>query len=107
MYDKENVFAKILRQEIPNKTVFENEYALAFHNIQPEAKTHVLVIPKAEFIDIHDFTANADNDLQLGFWNGVKQTIDVLGLSEFKTVTNTGAKAGQSVFHFHIHIMAN
>lgn len=107
MYDKENVFAKILRGEITCSKVYENECVLAFYTIQPQAKTHVLVIPKGEFVNIYDFVANADEKMQTGFWIGVKETVDSLGLSEFKTVTNTGKSVGQSVFHFHIHIMAN
>lgn len=107
MYDKENVFAKILRGEITCKKVYEDECTLAFHNIAPEAKTHVLVIPKGEFVNIYEFVAKADEKMQTRFWAGVKETVDSLGLSEFKTVANTGAGAGQSVFHFHIHIMAN
>lgn len=107
MYDNQNVFAKILRGEIPSNKVYENEYALAFHNISPETRIHVLVIPKGEFTDIYDFTANAPAEIQNEFWTAVKDTTDTLGVKEFRTVANTGKSAGQSVFHFHIHIMAN
>lgn len=107
MYDKNNVFAKILRGEIPANKIYEDDYSLAFHNIAPESKIHVLIIPKGEFTDIYDFIANASNDLQTEFWRAVNATADKLNLKEFRTVANTGAGAGQSVFHFHIHIMAN
>lgn len=107
MYDKNNVFAKIIRSEIPADKIYEDDYALAFYNIAPESKIHALVIPKGEFTDIYDFTKNASTELQTGFWNAVNQTVYKLGLTEFRTVANTGKSSGQTVFHFHVHIMAN
>ena len=108
MYDKNNVFAKILREEIPSKKVYEDDYAMAFYDANPRAKTHVLVIPRGEYTDIYDFTQNAPAELQAGFWAAVRNTVDKLGLREnFRTVANTGYGAGQSVFHFHIHIMSD
>lgn len=107
MYDKNNVFAKILRGEIPCNKIYEDNHVLAFHTISPEAKVHALVIPKGEFTDIYEFISNANADFQSGFWAGVRATVDELGLTEFKTIANTGKDAGQSVFHLHIHIMAN
>lgn len=108
MYDSENVFAKIIRGEMPSQKIYEDEFALAFQNIAPRARTHVLVIPKGDYTDIYDFTANAPAQLQTGFWNAVRKTVDTLGLNGgFRTVANTGAPAGQSVFHFHLHIMSD
>ncbi len=108
MYDVNNVFAKILRDEIPSKRVFENEYAIAFQNIEPRAKTHVLVIPRGEYTDIYDFTTRASQEVQTGFWHAVTETADVLGINgNFRIVANTGAGAGQSVFHFHVHLMSD
>ena len=108
MYDKNNVFAKILRNELPSKRVFENEFAIAFQNIDPRAQTHVLVIPRGEYTDIFDFTQNAPADVQAGFWNGFRNTVEKLGLRDnFRTVANTGRGAGQSVMHFHVHIMSD
>lgn len=108
MYDVNNVFAKILRDEIPSKRVFENEYAIAFQNIDPRAKTHVLVIPRGEYTDIYDFTTRASQEVQTGFWHAVTETADVLGINgNFRIVANTGAGAGQSVFHFHVHLMSD
>ena len=108
MYAKNNVFAKILRGEIPAKTVYSDDYALAFYDNAPRAKTHVLVVPRGEYTDIYDFTANAPTELQMGFWRGVRATVDTLGLREnFRAVANTGPGAGQSVFHFHVHIMSD
>jgi len=108
MYDTNNVFAKILRDEIPSKRVFENEYAIAFQNIDPRAKTHVLVIPRGAYTDVYDFANHADADTQAGFWRAVAQTADALGVNgNFRIVANTGPGAGQSVFHFHVHLMSD
>ena len=108
MYDKNNVFAKIIRGEISSRVVYSDDYVLAFHDNAPRAKTHVLVVPRGEYTDIYDFTANAPTELQMGFWRGVRATVDALGLREnFRTVANTGHGAGQSVFHFHVHIMSD
>lgn len=106
IYDTNNIFAKILRAEIPCKKVFESEYALAFHDIAPAATVHVLVVPKAEYISAHDF-ANAPAALQLGFWQAVQQTAEVLGVTEngYRIISNHGAHAGQLVPHFHVHIL--
>ncbi len=108
MYDTNNVFAKIIRGELPSAKIYEDQYALAFRNIAPRAKVHVLVIPRGEYTDIYDFTANAPADLQAGFWNAVRKTVDTLGLQgNFRVVANTGAGVGQSVFHFHLHVMSD
>lgn len=108
MYNENNVFAKILRGEIPSKRIYENDYALAFYDISPRANTHVIVIPKGPYTDIYDFTANAPIEMQSGFWSAVRATADKLGVQEnFRSIANTGLGAGQSVFHFHLHIMAD
>ena len=108
MYDKNNVFAKILRGEIPNKTVYSDDNVLAFYDVAPRARVHVLVIPRGEYTDIFDFTQNAPADFQMAFWAGVRNTVEKLGLRDnFRTVANTGRGAGQSVMHFHIHIMSD
>ena len=108
MYNKDNVFAKILRGEIPNKTVYSDDNVLAFYDVAPRAKVHVLVIPRGEYTDIFDFTQNAPVAEQTAFWNVVRNTVEKLGLRDnFRTVANTGRGAGQSVMHFHIHIMSD
>ena len=108
MYDKNNVFAKILRGEIPCKEVYSDDNVLAFYDVAPRARVHVLVIPRGEYRDIFDFTQNAPVDVQAAFWNGFRNTIEKLGLRDnFRTVANTGRGAGQSVMHFHIHIMSD
>ena len=108
MYDTSNIFAKIIRGEAPSTKIYEDDFALSFQNIAPRAKTHVLVVPKGEYTDIYDFTAHAPAELQAGFWAVVRKTVDILGLGDnFRAVANTGPGAGQSVFHFHIHIMSD
>jgi len=108
MYNKDNVFAKILRGEIPNKTIYSDDYVLAFYDVNPRAKVHALVIPRGEYTDIFDFTQNAPVELQTAFWNGVRQVVEKLGLRDnFRTIANTGRGAGQSVMHFHVHIMSD
>lgn len=108
MYDSENVFAKIIRGEIPSRRVYEDDYAVAFYDVSPRAKTHVLVVPKGPYTDIYDFSEHADAELQAGFWNAVRKTVDELGLGgNFRVVANTGTGCGQSVFHFHLHIMSD
>jgi histidine triad (HIT) family protein len=105
-YDTNNIFAKILRGEIPCKSVFENEHALAFHDIAPAAPVHVLVIPKGEYISFDDFI-NAPQALQLGFWQAVQETAALLSVVEngYRLISNHGADAGQLVPHFHVHIL--
>lgn len=107
-YDNSNIFAKILRGDIPSKPVYEDAYALAFHDIAPEAPVHVLVIPKQPFVSYDDFLQYASNDVKLGFFNAVQQTAKTLDVIEqgYRLITNHGENAGQSVPHFHIHIIA-
>ena len=108
MYDNDNVFAKILRGQIPCKEVYSDDTVLAFHDVSPRAKVHVLVIPRGEYTDIFDFTQNAPADFQIAFWKGVRKTVEKLGVRDnFRTVANTGRGSGQSVMHFHVHIMSD
>ena len=106
-YDTDNIFAKILRGEIPCNAVYEDEYALAFHDINPAAPVHVLVIPKGNYISMADFTANAPPDLITGFMRAVGRVAKDLGLVEggYRTISNAGANAHQEVPHLHIHIL--
>ena len=104
MYDSNNVFAKILRGELPSKKIYENEYALSFHNIDPKSRIHALIIPKGEYKNILEFTTRASLEEQSGFWTAVHETVKALGVSEeFRVLANTGAY--QSIMHFHIHLM--
>ena len=106
-YDTNNVFAKILRKEIPNKTVYEDEFVLAFYDIAPKAKIHVLVIPKGAYIDFQDFIEHASQTEQKGFFQGILMTAKTLNLTNgHRLVINTGKDSGQEVPHFHVHILA-
>jgi diadenosine tetraphosphate (Ap4A) HIT family hydrolase len=106
-YDLNNIFAKILREEIPCKKVFENEFALAFHDIAPEAPVHVLVVPKIDCISFDDFAKTATPEFMQGFFASVQKVAEMLGLPEngYRIISNHGADASQSVAHFHVHIV--
>ena len=110
MYDKNNVFAKIIRGEIPTTKIYENEHALSFYDVNPMFLTHVLVIPKGEYENILDFAKNASADEHAGFWDCFTKTADKLGVEcEFNCLANAGANAPfvkQSVFHFHMHLVS-
>src|SRR5665811_2125023 len=91
-YDPSNVFARILRDELPADIVFESEYALAFHDIHPKAKVHVLIIPKGAYTNVLQFNANASDDEKLGFLDAINQTAKIMGVDEsgFRLISNTG-----------------
>jgi diadenosine tetraphosphate (Ap4A) HIT family hydrolase len=105
-YDRTNVFARILRGELPCKKVHEDEFVLAFHDIAPLAPVHVLVIPKGEYISQADFGAKAPPEMIVGFWRAVSKIARDLGLESegYRLVANHGPNGGQLVFHFHVHI---
>jgi diadenosine tetraphosphate (Ap4A) HIT family hydrolase len=107
-YDESNIFARILRGEIPNKTVFEDEHVLAFHDIAPQAPTHILVIPKGAYVSWDDFSAKASDAEIAGFVRAVGRVAREEGLVEpgYRLLANTGQHAGQEVPHFHVHIFA-
>lgn len=106
IYDPQNVFAKILRGEIPSKRVFENDYAVAFHDIAPVAPIHVLVIPRGAYISWADFSANATDAEIAGFVRAVGQVARDLGLEApgYRLLANMGEDSGQEVPHFHVHL---
>lgn len=105
-YDPNNPFAKILRGEIPCKKVHEDEFALAFHDIHPQAPVHVLVIPKGAYASMDDFSARATEAEIAGFFRAVGTVARQLGLAApgYRVLANHGADAHQEVFHFHVHI---
>lgn len=105
-YDPENIFAKILRGEIPNTTVYEDDEVLAFEDIAPQAPVHVLVIPKGEYISFSDFSANAPADVVGRFFSRVGAIAAELGVAEdgYRLIANTNEHGGQEVPHFHVHI---
>ena len=105
-YDPSNIFARILRGEIPNRTVHENEHALAFHDVRPQAPVHVLVIPKGPYIDLADFAANATAVEQAGFLAAVAEVARIAGVEGgFRAIANAGPDSHQEVPHFHVHIL--
>ena len=105
-YDDQNVFAKILRGEIPNRTVFEDEWALAFHDINPQAPVHVLVIPKGAYVSWDDFSAKASAEEIAGFVRAVGHVARSLGLVEpgYRLLANIGQHGHQEVPHLHVHL---
>lgn len=105
-YDNENIFAKILRGEIPCNRVYEDDFALAFHDINPQAPVHVLVIPKGAYVSNEDFTANATDAEISGFMRAVGHVARELGLAEpgYRILANHGTDSGQEVPHYHVHI---
>lgn len=108
MYNSQNIFAKILRKEIPCKTIYEDDTILAFHDINPRAKIHALVIPKIEAVSFSDFITNNNNEEIAEFFKKVNYVAcNVLNLQDFRLQINNGANAGQEVFHFHVHILGN
>ena len=109
-YDDTNIFARILRNEIPNDTVAENDHALAFRDIRPQAPIHVLVIPKGRYVSYDDFAANASDAEIVGFNRLVAQVAKAEGLAldvgqGFRAITNAGAHGVQEVPHFHLHLL--
>ena len=105
-YDDQNIFAKILRGEIPNRTVFEDEWALAFHDINPQAPVHVLVIPKGRYVSWDDFSARASEAEIAGFVRAVGQVARDLELVApgYRLLANVGQDGHQEVPHLHVHV---
>ncbi len=105
-YDDDNVFAKILRGEIPCNKVHEDDHALAFHDINAQAPTHVLVIPKGKYVSWADFAANGGDAEIAGFVRAVGAVARQLGLEApgYRLLANHGADANQEVPHLHVHI---
>ncbi|MFC0408411.1 histidine triad nucleotide-binding protein [Roseomonas elaeocarpi] len=105
-YDENNIFARILRGEIPSKRVHEDEWAVAFHDIAPQAPTHVLVIPRGAYVSLADFATRGSEAEVAGFWRAVATVAKSLGLEDagYRTLSNMGRAAGQEVPHFHVHL---
>ena len=105
-YDSENIFAKILRGEIPCKKVYEDAHVLAFHDINPQTPVHVLVIPKGAYVSSDDFGANASDTEIAAFMRAVSKIARDLGVADkgYRILANHGVDANQEVPHFHVHI---
>ena len=111
-YDDQNIFARILRGEIPNNTVFETDHALAFNDIAPQAPQHVLVIPKGAYVNFDHFATAASDAEIVGFTRAVGQVCDILGVQPgaggagYRMISNSGEAGVQEVPHMHVHILA-
>jgi histidine triad (HIT) family protein len=107
-YDRNNVFARILRGEIPCRKEYEDEHVLAFHDINPQAPVHVLVIPKGEYVSLDDFAGTASDAEIAGLWRAVGKIARSLGAAEsgYRILANHGPDSHQEVPHFHVHIFA-
>ena len=105
-YDDQNIFAKILRGEIPNQTVYENDHALAFNDINPQAPVHVLVIPKGAYVSLDHFARDASPAEQAGFMQAVAEVCRLTDVAQgFRAIANTSSHGVQDVPHYHLHII--
>jgi len=108
-YDKNNIFAKILRKEIPCKKIFENDHVLSFYDINPQKKIHALVIPKGEYIDLDDFNNRASDQEIVELSKAITEVSKILGISTdtgkgYRALTNLSEDGGQEVPHLHFHL---
>ena len=108
-YDKNNIFAKILSKEIPCKKIFENDYVLSFHDINPQKKIHALVIPKGEYTNLDDFNNRASDQEIVALSKAITEVSKILGISTdngkgYRALTNLDDHGGQEVPHLHFHL---
>ena len=108
-YDDNNIFAKILRGEIPCKKIHEDEFILSFHDINPQKKIHALVIPKGKYLDLDDFSSNASSEEIVGLLKGINIVAKKLGISVdtgkgYRGLANISEDGGQEVPHLHFHL---
>jgi len=108
-YDKNNIFAKILRKEIPCKKIFENNYVLSFYDVNPQKKIHALIIPKGEYIDLDDFNNRASDQEIVALSKAITEVSKILGISidtgkGYRALTNLSEHGGQEVPHLHFHL---
>tara|TARA_B100000963_G_C22385185_1_gene561909 strand:+ start:253 stop:618 length:366 start_codon:yes stop_codon:yes gene_type:complete len=109
VYDDQNIFAKILRGEIPCDKIYEDDFVLAFHDINPQKKVHVLVIPKGKYVDLDDFSLNAKSEEIVGLIKGINVVAKKVGISTeegkgYRALANIGENGGQEVPHLHFHL---
>jgi histidine triad (HIT) family protein len=108
-YDKNNIFAKILRKEIPCKKIFENDHVLSFYDINPQKKIHALIIPKGEYVNLDDFNNRASDQEIVALSKAITEVSKILGLSidtgkGYRALTNLSEDGGQEVPHLHFHL---
>ena len=107
MYDENNIFAKIIRGEIPCEKVYEDDNVLFFKDINPTAKIHILAVPKSPCVDISDFVLKNDNEIVSDFFRKIEMVINKMGIKNngYRIISNSGIDGGQEVPHFHVHIL--
>ena len=108
-YDNNNIFAKILRSEIPCEKIYEDEFVLSFYDVKPQKKIHALVIPKGKYIDLDDFSLNASSEEMVGLLKGINIVAKKLGISTevgqgYRALANISDHGGQEVPHLHFHL---
>lgn len=106
MYDKENIFAKIIRGEIPSSKIYEDDYLIAINDINPVAPVHILVITKGEYKDFNEFSQKAKPEELVHYFKKIADIAKNQGADEYRIVSNIGSVSGQTVFHFHTHIIS-
>jgi diadenosine tetraphosphate (Ap4A) HIT family hydrolase len=106
-YDPDNIFAKILRGEIPCDKVFENDHAIAFNDLHPQAPVHVLIVPKGAYVSSSDFSSKASTDEIVGFMRAIHSVAEKTGVLEdgYRLIANAGEHSHQEVPHFHVHLL--
>ena len=109
IYDKNNIFAKILRKEVPCRKIFENDHVLSFHDINPKKKIHALVIPKGDYINLDDFNNKASDQEIVALSKAITEVSKILGISTdtgkgYRALTNLAEDGGQEVQHLHFHL---
>ena len=109
-YDNNNIFAKILRGEVPCDKIYEDEYVLSFYDVNPQKKIHALIIPKGKYTNLDDFNKNATDAEILGLVKGISKVADILKISTemgngYRTLANINEDGGQEVPHLHFHIL--
>ena len=107
MYDKNNIFAKILKNEINCDLIYEDNKVVFFNDVNPQAKIHILGVPKIEVVDFNDFILKADKEMIAHFFSKTYEVVKQANINKsgFKIITNSGVNGGQEIPHFHIHIL--
>ncbi|MCF8462432.1 MAG: HIT domain-containing protein [Rickettsiaceae bacterium] len=106
MYNSNNIFAKIIRKELKADIIYDDEDILAFKDVNPVAPNHILVVPKGEYQNYAEFISKAPSDLIIKFFQTINNIVHQFQIEDFRLITNNGANSGQSVFHFHMHIVS-
>ena len=108
-YDEKNIFAKILRGEVPCEKIYEDKYVLSFYDVNPQRKIHALVIPKGKYVDLDDFNAKASEEEIVAYFKGISKVAKKLGISldtgkGYRAISNLSEHGGQEVPHLHFHL---